>query len=59
MDPIEQKGESPTALADRLEYMADMILELREMARGSKLETLAGILDLAYTETCLRARDAA
>jgi hypothetical protein len=39
--------------------MADMIRELGQMARDQKLETLAGILDLAHAETRLRARDAA
>lgn len=59
MDETEETGVRPASRADHLEYMADMILELREMARECKLDTLAGILDLAYAETCLRAKDAA
>jgi|UPI00039DDA45 hypothetical protein len=38
--------------------MADLIIELRDMARNNRLETLAGLLDLANTEARLRAKDA-
>lgn len=44
---------------DRLEYIADLILELKDMARDQRLSTLAGILDVAYAEARLRCRDAA
>ncbi len=37
--------------------MADLIGELRQMARDDQLTTLAGILELAYKEARLRARD--
>lgn len=42
---------------DQVEYMADLILELRDMARNSGLETLAGLLELANAEARLRAKD--
>lgn len=37
--------------------MADLIGQLRQMAHDDHLTTLAGLLDLAYTEARLRARD--
>lgn len=42
---------------DQLEYVADLLLEMRDMARRHKLATLTGILDLAHTEARLRAKD--
>jgi hypothetical protein len=42
---------------DQLEYMADLLLELKEMARNYNLSTLEGILDLARAEARLRSRD--
>jgi sensor histidine kinase regulating citrate/malate metabolism len=36
--------------ADQLDYMADMISELRTMAQDGHLITLAGILSLAHAE---------
>jgi hypothetical protein len=42
---------------EQIEYIADLILELTEMARARKLCTLAGILELAYKEANLRSRD--
>ncbi len=39
-----------TVTIDHLEYMADLISELREMSHRSGLETLAAILALAETE---------
>lgn len=35
---------------DQLQYMADMIAEMQVMAKGTGLDTLAGILALAVTE---------
>lgn len=53
-------GDGISALRrDQLEYMADLILELKEMARSQNLTMLAGILDLAYAEARLKSRDAA
>lgn len=42
---------------DRLEYMSDLLGELREMAHQNGLVTLEGILGLAQAEARLRARD--
>lgn len=42
---------------DHIEYIADLLLELKEMALSHRLSTLAGILDLAYAEARLRAKD--
>lgn len=42
---------------DKLEYISDLLLELKEMARESNLSTLEGLLDLARTEARLRSRD--
>jgi hypothetical protein len=52
----QDKVQSPS-LKDQLEYMADLLSELSEMARRNKLTTLEGILDLAYAEARLRAAD--
>ena len=40
----------PISTGDQLNYIADMILELREMTRSAGLETLSGILDIAHRE---------
>jgi hypothetical protein len=40
---------------DQLEYIADMILELRQIAARAGHGTLSGILDLAHSEARLRA----
>ncbi len=42
---------------DQLEYMADLLLQLKEMARENNLSTLEGILDIARTEATLQARE--
>lgn len=41
---------------DQIEYMADIILELRQMAARADLGTLSGILDLALAEARQQAR---
>lgn len=59
---VDHKAGRKVPLAprrDQLEYIADLILELKEMAREQRLTTLAGILDVAYAEARLRSRDAA
>jgi hypothetical protein len=44
-------GGSPEhTAANQLEYMADLILELKGMAERARLETLSGILALAHAE---------
>jgi hypothetical protein len=42
---------------EQLEYVSDLLLELKEMARRHNLSTLEGILDLARAEARLRSRD--
>lgn len=45
------KAEAPpTAEADQFDYLADMVGELRTMARRLGAETLADILALAHAE---------
>ena len=44
--------------ADRLEYMADMILQLKNMAAASGLHVLGGILEVAHQEARAQARRA-
>jgi hypothetical protein len=41
--------------SERLNYLADMILELKHMAEKSGCLTLAGILSLAHAEACHQA----
>lgn len=40
--------------ADLLDYLADMIAELRELAHQTDCTTLAGILDVARLEAALQ-----
>jgi hypothetical protein len=54
-----QDDEIARSRRDQVEYMADLIAELKEMARNHKLTTLAGILELAQVEAKLRAKDLA
>jgi hypothetical protein len=37
-------------------YVADLLLELREMVRGDGHETLAGLLTLAHAEALTKSR---
>ena len=39
---------------DQLNYIEDMVLELKEMASRAGFETLSGILDMALREARLR-----
>ncbi|MGE0024987.1 MAG: hypothetical protein AB7S70_15295 [Hyphomicrobium sp.] len=57
--PAQSKGarQSGEPTKDQIEYIADLVLELKEMARRYKLLTLEGILDVAYKEARLRSRD--
>lgn len=57
-EKIPADGVSASQIRAQIEYMADLIIELRDMARNHRLETLAGLLDLANTEARLRAKDA-
>jgi hypothetical protein len=42
--------------AERLEYMADLILELKSMAQDDGFAALGGILEVAYQEAKAQAR---
>ena len=44
------------ARADYIEYMADLVHEIRVMAERSDCPTLAGILQLAHSEALREAR---
>lgn len=59
MFDADKKGSTarPT-LDDTLEYMADMLLALEDMARRNELQTLAGIIDLAHGEARQQAKKA-
>ena len=58
--PVESRQAagpaSPEVKRAQLEYVADLILELKGMALAQRLTTLAGILDLAHAEAQLRSR---
>lgn len=41
----------------KLEYVSDLLLELKEMVHNYNLSTLEGMLDLARAEARLRSRD--
>lgn len=43
--------------ADQLEYLADLILELKEIADNLGCATLAGLLVVAHRESVIQARD--
>lgn len=52
--PGSRRLPQPAATSlDHLEYLADMIAELRTMAEDSKCPTLTGLLDLAVQEAHL------
>lgn len=41
----------------RLEYMAELLLELKDMARRGGYGTLSGILEVAYQEALAKTRE--
>jgi hypothetical protein len=43
-------------VAERIDYMTDMILQLKDMATAGKLHVLSGILEVAYQEARAHAR---
>lgn len=45
---------APLSSRDQMSYMADIIEELHQMARRARLQTLAGLLDLAHSEARLQ-----
>lgn len=44
------------AAVERVEYMADMIMQLKGMAASGDLHVLSGILEVAYQEARAQAR---
>ncbi|MET0569288.1 MAG: hypothetical protein ABWZ74_09445 [Hyphomicrobiaceae bacterium] len=54
-DGLEVPGNTPSS-SDRLEYMADLILQLRSMADNHGYTALGGILEVAYQEAKSLAR---
>ncbi|MBX9926141.1 MAG: hypothetical protein K2Y05_07265, partial [Hyphomicrobiaceae bacterium] len=59
--PVDKGGAMPNRASvdltlDQIDYIADLISELREMAQGARIETLAALLALAQAEA---AREAA
>lgn len=46
-------------LPDMLEYMADMIQELKEMSERTPCPTLTGLLRVAHAEALIRRQEAA
>lgn len=44
------------AASTRMAYVADLLLELRELVRGEGHETLAGLLTLAHAEALSKSR---
>lgn len=51
VDQVDDLGEPRVMLSlDQLDYMADLVSELREMSSRAGLTTLAAILALAQTE---------
>ncbi len=52
-----QKPLSPEcSTAERLDYMADMIMQLKGLASAGNLHVLSGILEVAYQEARAQAR---
>lgn len=45
-----EKDSQPALAAHKLDYMADLVLELKQLADLAGLKTLAGILALAHAE---------
>lgn len=42
--------DEPVLTKERLEYMADLLLELQTLAAGAGCETLSGLLHLSHAE---------
>ena len=53
---VGSETERPNVNQDRLEYMADMLLELRDMAQKEGCKTLVALLDLSHSEARIQAR---
>ncbi len=48
-------GKEGATDRDRLEYIADLLLELQSIAKGTGCETLAGLLSLSHAEAVRKA----
>ena len=55
---MQSAGIADTDRTDRLQYLADMLLELQIMAEREGCATLAGLLGLSQWEASLQARGA-
>ena len=55
---MQSAGIADTDRNDRLQYLADMLLELQVMAEREGCATLAGLLGLSQSEASLQARGA-
>lgn len=54
---LPQRSMAPDASpSERVEYMADMILQLRDIAAAGGLHVLSGILEVAYQEARAKIR---
>lgn len=53
----KEKAAPHHSAKDQIEYISDLLLELKAMAGKNDLPTLAGILDLAYAEARRRSKD--
>jgi len=56
LEPTEASGAAMTqGAADQLVYMADLLLELEEIAVSCRCDTLAGLIKLAQIESLRQA----
>ncbi len=46
---------TPTRSTEAAQYIADLVLELRNLAKAEKLDALRGYLELAYYEAFMQA----
>jgi hypothetical protein len=56
---VEEDGFEPVdklSRSDQLEYLADLTLELKELADNLGCATLAGVLVVAYREAIIQAQ---
>ena len=58
-EAIEESTQSTgeATRSDQLEYLADLALELKEIADNLGCATLAGVLVVAYREAMIRAHE--
>ena len=54
-EPVADGPDMPVART-RMAYMADLLLELQDMAATEGHETLAGLLSLAHSEALSKSR---